>query len=538
MKKKLMMVAVLLGALSLGACVDNDESASVTAVRNAKAKQLESVANMNNANADAKKAITAAEVAIKEAEAAYQKAQAELAQAQADQQKILLEKAQAALEAELEAAKINAEAELNNAKAALEAAKAELIAALDQVDQANKTRITTLLGKANGLLTTINNDRQSLIDAKDQLARLKAGLVSVELSNQQTIANEEKNKAVAQALIAEYEKYSTKDKADAEKAAQEANAKLTALDQIKGEKNTADQNAQQAYQVASTNLYGSLYVQTLQQIGSSYYDTEYIRGEGVNYTNDDSTNGTVWPRPYTKYTANLDRINETITNQTRYLSVSKAVLADANKALTDAKASDTYKSLTKAVTDAQKKFDDAKTEADKNTALRELRTAEDNLSAYMQPLETAVKDATTDVTDSENNLKSWNNILAAVSGDNATAYANLLTVMDNAVKAQVETAIAYNKASHNYSVQYTLASTLQRIADGLADYDQLILAQKQAIATADENIANAASIVSEEQAIANQEKLIANLENSLAVNEPIYNDYLAQIKALVGDSAE
>lgn len=66
----------------------------------------------------------------------------------------------------------------------------------------------------------------------------------------------------------------------------------------------------------------------------------------------------------------------------------------------------------------------------------------------------------------------------------------------------------------------------------------MILVQKQAIATADENIANAASIVSEEQAIANQEKLIASLENSLAVNEPIYNDYLAQIKALVGDSAE
>ena len=31
MKKKLMMVAVLLGALSLGACVDNDESAFVEA---------------------------------------------------------------------------------------------------------------------------------------------------------------------------------------------------------------------------------------------------------------------------------------------------------------------------------------------------------------------------------------------------------------------------------------------------------------------------------------------------------------------------
>lgn len=103
-----------------------------------------------------------------------------------------MEKAQAALEAELEAAKINAEAQLNYAKASLETAKAALIAALDDVDQANKTRITTLLGEANALLITINNDRQSLIDAKDQLARLKAGLVSVELSNQQTIASEEK----------------------------------------------------------------------------------------------------------------------------------------------------------------------------------------------------------------------------------------------------------------------------------------------------------------------------------------------------------
>lgn len=78
-------------------------------------------------------------------------------------------------------------------------------------------------------------------------------------------------------------------------------------------------------------------------VSSYYYDTETVWGEGVNYTNDDSTNGTVWPFSYTKYTANLDRINEEITNQTRYLSVYKAALADANKALTDAKAADAYK---------------------------------------------------------------------------------------------------------------------------------------------------------------------------------------------------
>ena len=55
MKKKLMMVAVLLGALSLGACVDDNESASVTAVREAKAEQLQSIADLNKAEAEAKR---------------------------------------------------------------------------------------------------------------------------------------------------------------------------------------------------------------------------------------------------------------------------------------------------------------------------------------------------------------------------------------------------------------------------------------------------------------------------------------------------
>lgn len=73
MKKKLMMVAVLLGALFLGACVDDNESQSVTDVRAAKAEQLKSVAALNTANAQAALIVANAE-ALKEAEAEYQKA--------------------------------------------------------------------------------------------------------------------------------------------------------------------------------------------------------------------------------------------------------------------------------------------------------------------------------------------------------------------------------------------------------------------------------------------------------------------------------
>ena len=79
MKKKLMMVTLLLAGLTMGACVDDKESASVTAVRDAKTEQLESVAAMNSAAAEAKQAIAAAEAALKLA-----KAQAEQAAAQGE----------------------------------------------------------------------------------------------------------------------------------------------------------------------------------------------------------------------------------------------------------------------------------------------------------------------------------------------------------------------------------------------------------------------------------------------------------------------
>lgn len=42
MKKKIMMVAAILGALTLGSCVDDNESQSVTDVRNAKNRTAQS----------------------------------------------------------------------------------------------------------------------------------------------------------------------------------------------------------------------------------------------------------------------------------------------------------------------------------------------------------------------------------------------------------------------------------------------------------------------------------------------------------------
>lgn len=530
-----MMVAVILGALSLGACVDNNESASVEAVRNAKAAQLNSVAAMNNAEAEAQKAITAAEVALKEAEAAYKKAQAEAAQADAEQQKILLQIAQAGLEAQLEVNKIKAEAALAKAKANLEGAKADLIASMDKVDAATKKRITDLLAKADPLLVNINNYRTQLVTAKNDLAKLKAGLITADLVRQKTIADQEKNKANAQALITEYEKYSLEDKANAEAAAKAAKANALALEKIADDKEAASTAARNAYSTASINVGGSRFVRVLQNNG--YYTTENVDGKLVYYTNEDATTGSVYQSGYTKYVANIDAINAEIKNETRNLSVAKAALTDATKALTEAKATDTYKAYEKAVTDAQKKFDEAKTESEKNAAKQELMGAEYTRDSYIKSYDDAVKDATTRIETLDKSLVRLNEVLTVATGDDAAAYATLLDALVKSIDSLVEADIAESKASHNFNIQNTLANSLSLIANGLTDYATLIFNEKKNIANADELIADASTIVTKEQAILNKEKEIAALENNLAVSEPIYNDYLAQIKALV-DVAE
>lgn len=69
-----MMVAVLLGALTLGACVDDNESQSVTDVRKAKAEQLSALAQKAKAEAEALLISANAEKAYKEALAKYQEA--------------------------------------------------------------------------------------------------------------------------------------------------------------------------------------------------------------------------------------------------------------------------------------------------------------------------------------------------------------------------------------------------------------------------------------------------------------------------------
>lgn len=172
MKKKFMMVALLLGTLMLGACVDDNETASVSAVREATAKQLKSVAAMNRAEAEASKTLAAAEVALLQAKAAAEKANAEYSKAMTEQR----QKAAELLELQKEGTSIDnqkKQAELEKQLANLEKTKLQAqkdLADIEaQMKQAEMDNQAALMRAQQDLLAA----QQELLDVEERLAAAK-----------------------------------------------------------------------------------------------------------------------------------------------------------------------------------------------------------------------------------------------------------------------------------------------------------------------------------------------------------------------------
>lgn len=163
MKKKFIAVSVLICALALGSttltsCVDDNESASVTAIRDAKAQQLASIAALNNAQAKAQELRAQAEADLAAANAAYQQA---LADQEASKAEFLAEK----YKAKLEALKAQYEAQIMEAKKDAADYEQQLWDKLDTHLGDLYTSYTTALGKVE----TLNKD---IFDAQFELANV------------------------------------------------------------------------------------------------------------------------------------------------------------------------------------------------------------------------------------------------------------------------------------------------------------------------------------------------------------------------------
>ena len=232
MRKKFLMVALLLGGLTLGACVDNNESASVTAVREAKAEQLNSIAEMNRAEAQAKLIYAEAEAQLQAAEAALKQAMADKAAAEALVAELQAQMAQDAYDAELAARLAAAEKARLEAEAAIARINGELqyyqldlerrIAELQkqllqaQMDLQNKeddiatqamARLEKLAKNYSTLLYSYTQESQALAGLKADKLSLEADLTDWKADVQESVAENNAKIALIDKQIAAYKEY-------------------------------------------------------------------------------------------------------------------------------------------------------------------------------------------------------------------------------------------------------------------------------------------------------------------------------------------
>ena len=252
MKKKFFAIYALAGALVASpvftSCVDSEESASVTALRGAKAEQLKAAAALANAQATAETTLANAEAALKVAQAAYQNALTDSINQSTEQ---------AAQKFAIEISKLQAETE----KAIAEAKKAtaEAMASAQNVDDILLQNYKDAVGQ----LMTLNED---LIAKKASVAYLEAGVVYAE--------------ANAKTQIASYEKYIAAYEAQIEVL---KDPKYTNIN--KDELYAQQQAANKAYNLASQNVNNELGV-ALCEAGTALKEAYNVWKEGYDLIND------------------------------------------------------------------------------------------------------------------------------------------------------------------------------------------------------------------------------------------------------------
>lgn len=524
-----MRVYALMAVLALGttvtSCVDDNESASVTAIRDAKAKQLESLANLNNEKATAVKIKAEAQAAIDNAKAAYEKALAEMKENEAAI-------AKARLEIDIEAAKAQAEANLATQKAALERAKGELIAALDDLAAAQQTTANTIIGAMNTLLNDINNLNADIVD----YTFLKTN-AEFELGNKEIAKIEEENAnnaeiAYQEALIKEYEKYDQKGLEAAKEAAATAAKEAEVLGNQLAEINKKHTAALQEMWTIQDKINDLLFVQAARAYLKSEDESKEViidYGDGTGFTSYQYVMGKLIIDEDAKA-----QLTENIKNQEAYVKAATLGVTEAEKALADIKAGQAYKDALAAVTAAEKKLADAKTENEVYIAQSELTAAKSALAGLTASAETTLEDKQSSKEYAEEYLADLNEALDCVNDTKAyeeysKLYDEYVVANNAAFDAYVNSAIA----NHNYQVKQSLASNLEAVANETTDYASLINDCKEAINTAKQDNDALKDVSTQEDLIEFYQNKLDSLNKQLEVKNSLYSQYEAALNQVI-----
>lgn len=441
MRKKFIAVYALMAVLALGSttltsCVDDNESASVTAIRNAKAEQLNALAAASNAEAE-----------VKKAEALYQQALAAQTEQQTAEDK-------ARFEAEIESLKAHYEQLRQNYEQQIIQNQAFFRNILYQNYIGANSKLKELEGK--------------YIEAQLNLASAKAGVTTAEKAAQATILAQDEEIAKQQAMIEAYKALPENSRDELLKQIEELTVQISAKNAEVALKNQAYTDAYNAYTEADDAYEGAIFDNAGNRVD---VDPTLKTGQAIKDLQSTYWNVLSWepvtPEDLTVSVyiskCSLDKNQATTTQRNLELA-----LADAEKTLGkstdkwDEDATETqslYAQLDKKKTDyekAKKQFEDEEiTEEALLYYQGEYYNFEKyNLANGIEAVETA-----------KENLDEFKANIALLD-ENSEDYKAYLAAIDNTIEA----AKAYDKAYEEYKLEVIACADLQgkkSVAEGL-----------------------------------------------------------------------
>ena len=496
MKKKFIAVYALIGVLALGStaltsCVDDNESASVTAIRDAKAEQMKAYASYQTALAN------------------YQNAQANYQQALADEKNQQVAEDKETWAYELESIKKQYEKEIASYEQQIATAKQELAAALGNYRKEYLTNYENAAGK----VAEINKE---ITDNLYLIAQLKNNLISLNAAN--ALSNYQDSVAIAaeQAKIDTYNKYgeSNLDELEAELAALEVQIDEQTQKSAQADKKLADAKEAFKKEVEPIKGYGSLTEPTLatvlaadtlisdfadvtlpisgERLPDQYFTTTTEWAEGAENLN-------LTDASLTKYSTLIpSAVTKTENALAAEVYEAEKALGSADDAATGSTAYAIYNNYGEDVKTAQTAYDNALKGTDEDA----IETARQNLAKakadQQQYQENGLQRAIDAVNDAKEMQATFANVKKAFEGDTYKAYETAITAAltgenAKAMVAAKEESNAINVTKTQLNASETALNTLISKLNGTnanKDVKELILTAEKTIAEKQEDIAN------------------------------------------------
>lgn len=535
MKKKLLIIVALFGAMTLGSCVSDSESSSVEAVRNAKAEQLNSVAALNAAKAAAEKALADANATLINAQAEAQKVENQRAAVEVELLKVKVDEEKAKLElqlAQLEQQKAEIANQIKLAAAQLDANLAqiqlELMNAQNAILELNKSIATTQNNYISNLSAQYTNSIVQLTNLKNNLLNSKRNLVLAQTDLENVTASVNNQITIWEGWIAEQNNQiaiykaqgsasQAEIKTDRDAAYQAYQVKLAGLKPLA----VAQSAASTAFSTAFNNL-------SKDELNTLQYS--WTAQGWVNKAIDTSKELVYEGENGVSYSTNYNEESSFTIDENEY----QIKLAAAKAAIVTPKAD---------LQTAQTAYDAAKKAYDEAFAAWQKDATTTKLSAY-EAAKTALNAAKTNLTTAQTTYDNFNeeltdlqNAYAAITNkDKLAAYNTSLKAYNEASLANAQATKNYNLADASvqmaYSKWYALLTTYNTLGDN-NDLATAITNCENIIKQYNQNIADLKNhgTLTQEEAIATLTAQIAAIESQITVQEALVAKYKAALDA-------